>query len=44
LVERLMVQETEAINAAKADPGALLRYRELQARRHKLEATPSSTD
>lgn len=44
LVERLKVQETEAINAAKADPGALLRYRELQARRHKLEATPSSTD
>ncbi|MBA3059595.1 MAG: DNA primase [Gammaproteobacteria bacterium] len=40
LVEKLKVQETEAIQAAKADPGALQRYRELQARRFKLESLP----
>jgi DNA primase len=44
LVERLKVQETEAIHAAKADPTALLRYRELQARRLKLESAPSQGD
>ena len=38
LVERLKVQETQAIQEAKADPSALLRYRELQARRRQLEA------
>jgi DNA primase len=42
LVERLKIQETEAIHASKADPSALLRYRELQARRLKLESAPSS--
>lgn len=41
LVERLKVQETEAIQAAKADPTALQRYRELQARRRTLEAMPT---
>lgn len=40
LVERLKAQETEAIAAAKSDPTALQRYRELQARRRQLEATP----
>ncbi len=40
LVEQLKIQETEAIQAAKADPDALLRYRELQARRLKLESAP----
>ena len=39
LVERLKVQETQAIQAAKADPSALLRYRELQMRRLNLEST-----
>jgi DNA primase len=39
-VEQLKVQETQAIQAAKADPAALHRYRELQARRRKLEADP----
>ncbi len=40
LVERLKAQETEAIAAAKSDPSALQRYRELQARRRQLEAAP----
>ncbi len=39
LVERIKAQETEAIEAAKADPSALLRYRDLQARRRELEAS-----
>ena len=39
LVERLKVQETQAIQDAKLDPSALLRYRELQARRRQLEAS-----
>ena len=39
LVERLKAQETEAIEAAKADPSALARYRDLQARRRELEAS-----
>jgi DNA primase len=39
LVERLKVQETQAIQDAKVDPSALLRYRELQARRRQLEAS-----
>jgi len=41
LVERLKVQETQAIQDAKVDPSALLRYRELQARRRQLEASLS---
>ena len=38
LIEQIKVQETEAIEAARADPTALQRYRELQARRRELEA------
>jgi DNA primase len=37
LIDRLKQQETEAIEASKADPQALLRYRELQTRRLQLE-------
>jgi DNA primase len=44
LVERLKAQETEAIHAAKADPTALHRYRELQARRRQLESASSGPD
>ena len=40
LADRLKTLETEAIQAAKADPNALQRYRELQARRLTLEAMP----
>jgi len=39
LIEQLKIDETLAIEAAKADPGALQRYRELQARRMMLEST-----
>jgi len=39
LVEQLKTDETQAIAAAKTDPTALQRYRELQARRLMLEAT-----
>jgi DNA primase len=38
LIEELKVQETHAIKTAKADPSALQRYRELQARRLALES------
>ncbi len=38
LVQRLKDQETQAIADAAADPAALQRYRELQARRLALEA------
>jgi DNA primase len=38
LIEHLKTEETLAIEAAKVEPGALLRYRELQARRLLLEA------
>ncbi len=37
LVDQLKSKETEAIEAAKSDPTALGRYRELQARRRELE-------
>jgi DNA primase len=43
LVERLKAQETEAIEAAKADPSALARYRDLQARRRQLEAAMAAS-
>ena len=43
LVERLKAQETEAIEAAKADPQALVRYRDLQARRRQLEAATAAS-
>ncbi len=39
LVEHIKAQETEAIEASRADPTALQRYRELQARRRELEAS-----
>lgn len=39
LVEQLKIDETLAIEAAKTDPSALQRYRELQARRLLLEST-----
>ena len=38
LVERISAQQNEAIEASKADPSALLRYRELQTRKIELEA------
>jgi len=44
LVERIKIQQTEAIAASKADPTALLLYRELQARRLKLESSLTQTD
>ncbi len=44
MIERLKAQETDAINAAKADPTALHRYRELQTRRLKLESIPVQED
>jgi DNA primase len=37
LIDRLKQQETEAIEASKANPQALQRYRELQTRRLQLE-------
>ncbi|MEN9397436.1 MAG: hypothetical protein RLZ81_1966 [Pseudomonadota bacterium] len=39
LVDQLKSKETEAIEAAKSDPSALHRYRELQSRRRELEGT-----
>jgi DNA primase len=42
LVDRIKLQETEAIEAARTDPQALLRYRELQTRRRELEALHGS--
>jgi len=41
LVEQIKEQETEAIEASKADPAALQRYRELQTRRRQLEKSQS---
>lgn len=38
LIEQLKTDETLAIEASKSDPNALLRYRELQARRLVLES------
>jgi DNA primase len=38
LIEQLKAEETEAIEAARSNPAALERYRELQARRRALEA------
>ena len=43
LVERLKAQETEAIEAAKADPTALVRYRDLQIRRRALESATETS-
>ena len=41
LIERIKLQETQAIEESKADPAALLRYRELQSRRLQLEKSQS---
>ncbi len=41
LIDRIKEQETQAIEASKADPGALQRYRELQTRRFALEKAQS---
>ncbi len=37
LIEQIKAEETEAIEAARSNPAALERYRELQARRRALE-------
>ena len=39
LVQRINAQQIEAIEASKADPSALLRYRELQLRKQALETS-----
>ena len=44
LIEQLKDQETEAIQASKTDPSALLRYRELRDRRLLLQATSDRTE
>ncbi len=44
LVEQLKDQETEAIQASKADPSALIRYRELRDRRLLLQALPNQLE
>lgn len=36
-IEQIKLDETQAIEASRSDPNALIRYRELQARRKKLE-------
>jgi DNA primase len=43
LVDRIKAQETEAIEASKADPTALKRYQELRIRRVKLMAQLEKT-
>jgi DNA primase len=43
LIESLKAQETEAIEAAKHDPTALQRYRNLQMRRRQLESTQQAS-
>ena len=42
LVDRLIFLETEALQAAKADPSALLRYKEFYNRRRALQSAPIS--
>jgi len=42
LIEQIKVAETHAIEQAKTDPVAILRYRELQDRRRWLETTGST--
>jgi DNA primase len=39
LIERIKEQETQAISDSSTDPAALVRYRELHARRQQLELT-----
>jgi DNA primase len=38
LIEQLKLDETDAIEAAKTNPKALLQYRQLQTKRMALEA------
>jgi DNA primase len=44
LIEQLKAEETEAIAAARIDPAALERYRELQARRLALETGAAAAE
>jgi DNA primase len=43
LIDRIKEQETQAIEASKADPSAIARYRELQTRRKQLEQALTPT-
>ncbi len=44
LVDRLIYQETEALQAAKADPTALLRYKEFYNRRRAIQSTLTTSE
>ena len=44
LVDRLIYQETEALQAAKADPTALLRYKEIYNRRRAIQSSLSKSE
>lgn len=44
LIEQLKTEETEAIEAARSNPAALERYRELQARRRALETGATAAE
>ena len=44
LIDRLTAQETEALEASKADPTALLRYREFYTRRRAIQSSLSSAE
>jgi DNA primase len=44
LVDRLIVLETETLQAAKADPTALLRYKEIYNRRRAIQSSLSTTE
>ena len=44
LVDRLTYLETEALQDAKADPTALLRYKEFYNRRRAIQSTLSTAE
>jgi len=44
LVDRLIIQETDALQEAKADPTALLRYKEFYNRRRTLQSGLSTSE
>ena len=44
LVDRLIYMETEALQAAKADPTALLRYKEIYNRRRAIQSSFSTSE
>ncbi|MFM2427590.1 MAG: hypothetical protein RL707_1417 [Pseudomonadota bacterium] len=44
LVDRLTVLETETLQAAKADPTALLRYKEIYNRRRAIQSSLSKSE